>query len=241
MNLWVVLAVNSITLGGLLFLLSAGFSLIFMSPKISENPADRRKSSPPSVMLLTASTTHRFMLSRFERRLCRRNRIPGGGREGAAEAPSRFQWWIVAGVHRLRQEPFLVVGPELAHFGIGLDRGVDELVALLLAPPDVEGPDHVAEVIERERPAGRIGERHAAKRPDERLPVVGLAAGLLERRLGDQAVDVEAGGVEAGNVAVFLHHAVDESLVGRRIEVARVGRARDHADRLVAERFHQRL
>src|SRR5215467_11038344 len=29
MNLWVVLAVNSITLGGLLFLLSAGFSLIF--------------------------------------------------------------------------------------------------------------------------------------------------------------------------------------------------------------------
>src|SRR5262245_13363205 len=29
MNLWLVLAVNSVTLGGLLFLLSAGFSLIF--------------------------------------------------------------------------------------------------------------------------------------------------------------------------------------------------------------------
>src|SRR3989442_6266873 len=29
MSLWLVLAVNSITLGGLLFLLSAGFSLIF--------------------------------------------------------------------------------------------------------------------------------------------------------------------------------------------------------------------
>jgi len=29
MNLWLLLAVNSITLGGLLFLLSAGFSLIF--------------------------------------------------------------------------------------------------------------------------------------------------------------------------------------------------------------------
>ena len=29
MNLWLILAVNSITLGGLLFLLSAGFSLIF--------------------------------------------------------------------------------------------------------------------------------------------------------------------------------------------------------------------
>ena len=29
MNFWLVLAVNSITFGGLLFLLSAGFSLIF--------------------------------------------------------------------------------------------------------------------------------------------------------------------------------------------------------------------
>src|ERR1700758_3598038 len=29
MDLWVVLAVNSVTLGGLLFLLSAGFSLVF--------------------------------------------------------------------------------------------------------------------------------------------------------------------------------------------------------------------
>src|SRR5258705_10854568 len=29
MSLWLVLAVNSVTLGGLLFLLSAGFSLIF--------------------------------------------------------------------------------------------------------------------------------------------------------------------------------------------------------------------
>ena len=28
-NLWLILAVNSVTLGGLLFLLSAGFSLIF--------------------------------------------------------------------------------------------------------------------------------------------------------------------------------------------------------------------
>src|SRR6266849_6090966 len=35
MSLWVVLAVNSVTLGGLLFLLSAGFSLIFGLIKIS--------------------------------------------------------------------------------------------------------------------------------------------------------------------------------------------------------------
>ena len=34
MNLWLLLAINSITLGGLLFLLSAGFSLIFGLMKI---------------------------------------------------------------------------------------------------------------------------------------------------------------------------------------------------------------
>src|SRR3989442_9388801 len=34
MTLWLVLAVNSVTLGGLLFLLSAGFSLIFGLMKI---------------------------------------------------------------------------------------------------------------------------------------------------------------------------------------------------------------
>src|SRR5262245_7803291 len=214
---------------------------IFMSPKISENPADSRKRRPPSVMLLTASTTQRFMRCRFARWLGRRNRCPGGGQEGAAEAPSRFQRRKVARVDGLRQEPLLVIRPELADLRIGLDRGVDELVALLLALADEEAPDHVAEVVEREGPARRVGERDATERPDEGLAVVGLAARLLESRLGDQAVDVQAGGIDPGNVAVVLHHAVDEPLVRRRVEVARVGRARDHADGLVAERLHQRL
>src|SRR5262245_41083775 len=214
---------------------------IFMSPKISENPADSRKSRPPSVMLLTASTTHKFMKSRSERRLCRRNRCPGGGREGAAEAPSRAKRRKIARVDGLREEPLLVIGRELADLRIGLDRGIDELVALLLALADEEAPDRVAEVVERDRPARRVGERDATERPDERVAVVGLAARLLEGCLGDQAVDVQAGGIDPGNVAVVLHHAVDESLVRRRIEVARIRRGRDHADRLVAERFHERF
>src|SRR5215510_7932579 len=214
---------------------------IFMSPKISENPAESRNKSPPSVMLLTAKTTHKFIAVRFERRLCRRNRCPGGGREGAAEAPSRFERRKIARVDGLREEPLLVISPELADLRIGLDRGIDELVALLLALADEEAPDHVAEVVERERPARRVGERDATERPDERVAVVGLAARLLEGRLGDQAVDVQAGGIDPGNVAVVLHHAVDESLVRGRIEVARIRRGRDHADRLVAERFHERF
>src|SRR5207253_7951111 len=97
---------------------------IFIRPKISEKPAESRKRRPPSVMLLIASTNHRFMRSY----------------EGAVEAPSGFQRRIIARVHRLGEEPLLVVRPELAHARIRLDRCVDELVALPLAATEVEGP-----------------------------------------------------------------------------------------------------
>src|SRR4030095_12158321 len=86
-----------------------------ISPKISEKPADSRKRRPPSVMLLTASTSQRLMT--VERRLALQGRI-------------------VTRVHRLGQEPLLVVGPELAHLGVRLDRGVDEAGALPLAAAD---------------------------------------------------------------------------------------------------------
>src|SRR5438552_13727215 len=128
---------------------------IFMSPKISENPADRRNRRPPSVTLLTASSSHRL--------------TPGG-------PASALQRRIIPRVHRLREEPLLVVRPELAHLRIGLDRRVDELVALPLGPPDVEIADDVAEAVEGERSARRVSEGHGAERLGERLPVVGLAA-----------------------------------------------------------------
>src|SRR5262249_18431927 len=201
---------------------------IFMRPKMSEKPADRRNSKPPSVMLFTASTSHKFISFWFERRLCRRNPYLGGGREGAAEAPSRLERWVVARVHGLRQEPLLVVRPELAHLRIRLDRGVDELAALLLAAADIEVPDDVAEVGEGKWPAWRLREGHRTQRAVERLAVVGLAARLLERRLGHQTVDVEPGGIDPGDVAVVAHHPVDEALVARRVEVGRVERDRDH-------------
>src|SRR4029434_5839945 len=89
-----------------------------ISPKISEKPADSRKRRPPSVMLLTASTSQGPM---------------------AVERRSALHGRIVTRVHRLGQEPLLVVGPELAHLGVRLDRGVDELVTLALATSDVEG------------------------------------------------------------------------------------------------------
>src|SRR5690348_9151892 len=55
---------------------------IRISPKISENPAERRKSSPPKVMLLTERTSHRFMdaLPRLV--------FPGGASSSAADSPA---------------------------------------------------------------------------------------------------------------------------------------------------------
>src|SRR5437879_13492364 len=88
---------------------------IFMSPKISEKPDDSRKRRPPSVMLFTASTNHRLMLG-------------GPGRESR----SALQRRIVTRIHRLREEPLLVVRPELADFRIRLCRGGDEIVASAL-------------------------------------------------------------------------------------------------------------
>src|SRR5262245_37287794 len=178
---------------------------IRISPKISEKPAARRKSRLPKVMLLTASSKVRLIPAPSPR-----------ARKTTARA-SALERRIVARVHGLRQEPLLVVRPELAHVGIRLDRSVDELAVLLVAAADVEGPHDVAQVVEAERAARRVGQRHTAQRLDQRLPVVGLAARLLERRLRHHAVDVDAGGVEAGDVAVVLHHAVDQPLVAGRV------------------------
>src|SRR5262245_24650669 len=200
---------------------------IFMSPKISEKPAESRKRRPPSVMLLMASTSVRLMSDASRSR----------ARRGCPV--SALQRRVVTRVDRLRQEPLLVIGPELAHVRIGLDRRVDELVALALGAAYVEAADDVAEVIEMERPARRVGERYGAQRLDERILVVGLPARLFERGLGDHAVDVDTGGVDPRNVAVVAHHPVDEPLVARRIEVGRVAGARDHAERLVAEGLEQ--
>src|SRR5262249_48327233 len=149
---------------------------IRMSPKISEKPADRRNRSPPSVTLLIASTSHRFMKpqTRWWSMPPEERALRSGERRGSA-----LQRRIVPRVDGLREKPLLVVGPELTHVLVGLDRRVDELVALLVAPPDVEVPDHVAEVVEAERPARRIGERDAAERLDEHVLVLGLSARLL--------------------------------------------------------------
>src|SRR5262249_46286255 len=150
-------------------------------------PAESRNSRPPNATLFAASS------QRFTR--------------GPPAVRSTLQRRIVARVDRLSQEPFLLEGPELADVLVGLDRRVDELAIFALAAADEGVADHVAEMVEVERPARRVGEVDAAHRGDESLLVVGLAAGLLERRFRHHAAHVEAGGVDARDVAVVRDHA----------------------------------
>src|SRR5215510_6908268 len=63
---------------------------------------------------------------------------------------------IIARIDRLRQEPLLVVGPELTDIRVGLDDGIDELSALALALADKDVADDIAVAVEANRPARRV-------------------------------------------------------------------------------------
>ena len=69
-----------------------------------------------------------------------------------------FRRRVIACVDRLRQERLLVIGPELADVRVGLDHRVDESAVLALAFADEDVADDIAEMIETNWPARRIGE-----------------------------------------------------------------------------------
>src|SRR6185437_15394155 len=133
-----------------------------ISPKIKVKPADSRNSSPPSVTLLTERISQRFT--------------------GRAAGASGFQRRVVPRIDRLGEEPLLVIGPELAHVGIGLDRELGQFAVLLHQAADVDIPHHITEMIEVERPARRVAQRHRAQRLDQCFLVVRLAAGRFQGR-----------------------------------------------------------
>src|SRR5262245_23893966 len=214
---------------------------IRIRPKISEKPAESRNSRPPSVMLLTASTRYRFMACVFSAsgaplaNCPRRSKSP---RRGAAPCVrSALERRVVARIDRLRQEPLRIVGPELAHLGIDFHRGVGHFPALLLDPADEDVTDDVAVLVETDLPARRILERHRSHRLDERLWIVRLAPGLLQRRLQYLAVHVVGRGIESDrNIrAVIFADGGEELLVGRRIVVERIRDRIQDAVGLVAE------
>src|SRR5262249_36748352 len=130
------------------------------------------------------------------------------GSRAAARPPSALERRIVAREYRLLQKPLGIVGPELAGPLVGLDCPGPQRAVLLLDPPDLHVERRVAVVVETQRSARCVGERHRPHGLHQELRVVGLAAGLLERRLDDLPVDVEAGriGADRDILAVVLPH-----------------------------------
>src|SRR3974377_1961298 len=114
---------------------------IRISPKIRENPADSRNKRPPNVTLLTVSSSQNVITAALP--LCARSALG--------------QWRIVARINRMREILLFRPRPELTDVFIGLDCFVPELQPIFgtlgANAPNVESPDHVAEVIEFQRSA----------------------------------------------------------------------------------------
>src|SRR3954471_14291978 len=90
---------------------------------------------------------------------------------------------VVARINRVLEELVLLVGPELADVGIGLDHGVDVLAVLLLDLADIDVADDVAELVEPHRAAQGVRHFRLPQRLHEGLLVLGLAVDRLERVL----------------------------------------------------------
>src|SRR5712671_7954760 len=106
---------------------------ILIRPKISENPAARRNSSPPSARLFSVWTTQNCKL-RFQ--VLRRR--------------------PVARIHRVLEKLLGLVGPELADVGIRVDDPVDQPALLALHLADVDVAYDVAVLVEAHRAAAGI-------------------------------------------------------------------------------------
>src|SRR5258708_37154076 len=122
-----------------------------ISPKMSEKPAASRKSRPPSARLFSVWMTQNCSL-------------------GLQVARRRE----VARVQRVLEELLRVVGPELAHVGIGVDHAVHQAPVLALHLADVDVADDVAVLIEPDL-AARGVHLEAAHRLHEGLLVLDSA------------------------------------------------------------------
>src|SRR6266851_1982883 len=93
---------------------------------------------------------------------------------------------VIARIDRVLEEFVLLVGPELADVGIGLDHRVDVSPVLLL---------DLAELVEPHRAAQGVRNLRLPERLHERFFVLGLAADRLERVVEDLAAEIGLGGI----------------------------------------------
>src|SRR5215467_81092 len=203
-----------------------------ISPKMREKPAESRNSSPPKVMLLTARTSQKFIVAA----------VPALGPVEKLRAPvgapaschaSRLERREVARIDGLFEKLLLVIRPELADVGIGLDRFVDELAAGLLTFADVEVADRVPQVIELDRTSRCVREGYRPQHFHEFGFIIALAAGFLQCLVDHHTVDVETGCIKAGIEIEVLLHPGDEPFIGLRLSVEGVWAATDKPNGLI--------
>src|SRR5260221_4090097 len=119
---------------------------------------------------------------------------------------------VVARIDRVLEEFVLLVGPELADVGIGLDHRVDVSPVLLLDLAEVDVADHVAELVEPHRAAQGVRNLRLPERLHEGFFVLGLAADRLERVVEDLAAEIGLGGLDAGIGLVVAPDRLYESI-----------------------------
>src|SRR5262249_44071017 len=119
---------------------------------------------------------------------------------------------VVARINRGLQELVLLIGPELADVGIGLDHRVDVSPVLLLDLADVDVADHVAELVEPHRAAQGVRHLRLPERLYESFFVPGLAADRLERVVEHLAAKIGLRGIDAGIGLVVASDRFDELL-----------------------------
>src|ERR1700751_3409856 len=186
---------------------------IRISPKIRENPADSRNKRPPNVTLLTVSSSQNVITAALP--LCARSALG--------------QWRIIARIDWMREILLFRPGPELTDVLIGFDGFVPELQPIFGAfgadAPNIESPNHVAEMVEFQRAARGIGQIDRPQRADEFVLVARVAAGCFQCGIDHLAVDVEQARVLARNHVKILEHAIDEAVIGVDLKIERIWNA----------------
>src|SRR5919108_4788279 len=104
---------------------------------------------------------------------------------------------IVARIDRVLEKLVLLIGPELADVGIGLDHRVDVTAVLLLHLADIDVADRIAELVEPQRAAQGVRHLRLPERLYECVLVLGLAADRLERVVEYLAADIGLRGVRS--------------------------------------------
>src|SRR6478672_2972128 len=128
-----------------------------ISPKMSEKPAAKRNSRPPSARLFSVWIAQYCTGQRFSEEP---NGAPAFAGATVSGRDSRLQVLgrrPVARVDRVLQKLLGPVGPELADVRIGVDHRVHQAAFLARDAPNVNIADHIAVLVEGHRPAAGVG------------------------------------------------------------------------------------